>query len=472
MGPGATDTPLAPVAVARDSTLGLTTSGVVALVLPSRIPQLDAAFPSSGGLLAPPRLDNPEQDAKVVAWLRVRRPPSENDAIHKVRWVGLNAVWAQQSRTASPELLGTGTGDPGQVFQLTRRPVVAGSVRLEVEEDAAGWTPWEEVETLALSTSLDRHYSLDPTTGEVRFGMRSRVPQLGERVRVVSYRHGGGAVGNVPAGAVTSLDAASVTVTNVLPAAGGKDSASLVEALATVPAYVQRRDRAVAQEDFQDLTLGVPGVGRAEVLPLFHPGTPGIRRPGAVSVVVFPTEDLRNPAAPLPDTALLRRVAAYLAPRRLVTTELYVIPPTYRPIAVSVGVHVADGYQVDAVRRWVEQLLRQYLAPLPDFGPAGKGWPLGRAVRRAELEAIAVQVDGVDYVVDRLSLAVPRAVPSGSPPAWDPRELVELAPWEVPELSTIAVVGGTPLPVGAGYDPPPDPATDPVVVPLPDEVCR
>ncbi len=117
-----------------------------------------------------------------------------------------------------------------------------------------------------------------------------------------------------------------------------------------------------------------------------------------VSVVVFPDEDLRNPDAPLPDLGLLRRVARYLDARRLVTTELYVIPPEYVRVSLSVGLQVRDGYQVDAVRRWVELILRQYLAPLPPFGPDGGGWPLGRAVRRAELEAVAVQVDGVEYL--------------------------------------------------------------------------
>ena len=38
-------------------------------------------------------------------------------------------------------------------------------------------------------------------------------------------------------------------------------------------------------------------------------------------------------------------------------------------------------------------------------------------------------------------------------------------------LLAITVVGGAPLPVGTGYRPPPDPTTDPVLVPLPPEVC-
>jgi len=178
-------------------------------------------------------------------------------------------------------------------------------------------------------------------------------------------------------------------------------------------------------------------------------------------VLVFPTDDLRTPDAPMPDLGLLRRVAAYLDLRRLVTTELYVIPPSYRPVVVSVGLAVRTGYQVDAVRRWVELILRQYLAPLPPFGPDGVGWPLGRTVRRAELEAVVVQVEGVEYV-NGLTLAVP----SGA--GYTEIGQLDLAKWEVPQLVDLAVVSGDPLPPGTAYQPADPPG---VLVPLPPEVC-
>ena len=37
----------------------------------------------------------------------------------------------------------------------------------------------------------------------------------------------------------------------------------------------------------------------------------------------------------------------------------------------------------EAVRRWVELILRRYLAPLPPYGPEGLGWPLGRRANPA-----------------------------------------------------------------------------------------
>jgi predicted phage baseplate assembly protein len=459
-----------PLAMPRDTTRGLSTTGVVTLVVPHGFAPLVPPLETQGGRSEPPRLDDEKLIGRVIAWLRARRPTGSSDRIRRVRWVGINAVEASQARTATAELLGIGTGQPDQVYRLANRPVVPGTVRLEVEEPD-GWRGWIEVDPATTSEPGDRHFTVDLLAGEVHFGTRSMVPQIGYRIRVTGYRYGGGEAGNVPAGAISALSGvAGVKVTNVLPAAGGADAASLTEALEEVPAAVHRRDRLVTAEDLQSLAEEVPGVCRAVALPLLHPDTPYVDAAGVMSVAVFPDlvvpgSDARPPEAPLPDRALLRRVAAYLDPRRLVTTELYVIPPTYRTVAVAVGVQVRQGYQVDAVRRWVELILRQYLGVLPPDGPDGRGWPLGRAVRRAELEAVAVQVEGVEYVQDELRLAFLDA--SGN---WVPSPLVELRRWEAPEVGSLTVVAGSPLPVGEGYEPPPDP-DQAELVPLPPEVC-
>ena len=448
--------------VGDDSSRGLTTTGVVELLLPRQLPDIDPIARTSGDKDNPPPLTDQAQADRVLAWLRVSRPETThiNDGIHRVRWVGLNATRAEQARTATPELLGTGNGDAGQRYPLTQHPVLAGSTVLQVEEPD-GWRDWQEVDSFVASGPDDRHYTVDYQAGAVEFA-GIRLPQLGERIRTLSYRYGGGLAGNVAPGAVNALtEPAGVKIGNPLPAAGGADAAGIDEALEAIPAEVHRRDRAVVAEDFRDLALQVTGVARAEPLPLFHPDTPGVDAAGVVSVVIFPAEDLRAPDAPMPDLGLLRRVAGFLDLRRLVTTELYVLPPTYRPVVVSVGLAVRAGYQVDAVRRWVELILRQYLAPLPPFGPDAKGWPLGRTVRRAELEAVVVQVEGVEYATG-LTLAVPDGT------GYTEVGQLELARWEVPHLVDLAVVSGDPLPPGAAYQPAEPPG---VLVPLPPEVC-
>jgi hypothetical protein len=457
---GSTTPALRELTVVGDTTEGMVTTGVVKVELPSPLPVLG---PTDGGAESPPPLTDERLAEQVIAWLQVSRPktPDSGDAIHRVRWVGLNAVSAIQARTAAPELLGVGTGDGGQVYSLSRTPVLPGTVRLEVEEPD-GWQEWEEVENLGGSGVDARHYTVDLDHGLVAFGNgagRARVPQIGERIRVVSYRYGGGVVGNVAAGAITSVTGTGgVSVANPLPAVGGADRVTLTEALDAIPTEVHRRDRAVTTDDFAALARQVSGVARAEALALLHPDALSVPAAGVVSVVVFPDEDTRDPAAPLPDLGLLRRVADHLDARRLVTTELYVIPPDYRKLSMSVGVAVRAGHQVDAVRRWVEQILRQYLAPVPPLGPDGRGWPLGRAVRRAELEAVAVQVDGVEFMTGLLM-----AEPGGGP-----LDLLALERWQVPELVELTVVAGDPLPLGTPYEPAPP---DKTPVPLPPDVC-
>ncbi len=287
--------------VGDDSTRGLVTTGVVEVELPPQLPVLDPVAATPGDLESPPPLTDEEQTASVVAWLQVRRPRTEHltDPVRKIRWVGLNAVLAEHARTASPEQLGSGTGDTDQRYALTKHPVLPGSTRLQVAEPD-GWRDWVEVDTYLVSGPEDRHYTVDHDSGAVVFDGR-RLPQLGEQIRVTSYRYGGGAAGNVAAASITRFQGVGgVEVTNPLPAVGGADAAGLDEAMDEIPAEVHRRDRCVTAEDFCEMARRVSGVGRAETLTLLHPDTPSVQAAGVVSVVVLPVRDLSSPRGTAP----------------------------------------------------------------------------------------------------------------------------------------------------------------------------
>ena len=423
----------------------------------------------------PPVIDDEDQAAKVLFWLRTFR--LNGSALPRMAWVGINVTDAVQTRTARPEFVGVGDGQPDQQYALVNGQVVTGTLILEVE-GPDGWRPWTEVDGFHASGEDDTHYLLDAESGEVRFGrvVQGRAPQIGERIRATTYRYGGGQTGNVAAGAISKIVGVSgVKVLNPLSARGGEDEEPIEDALARIPGELQRRDRAVTEGDFRELARATPGasVGRAEVLPLFHPRNPDVEAAGAVTVVVWPKEDAAHPDAPQPDRTLLRAVCAWLDARRLVTTELHVVPPTYRQIAVSVGVEAKPGYGIDAVRRWVELVVRQYLAPLPPYGPGGEGWPLGRRVHGPELEAAALQVEGVEYIhrrtdaVGQCGLEVAGYDEATS--EWIEGS-IELQPFEVPHLVRITVVSGEPRAVGEDLVPPASPKV-PIPVPTLGEDC-
>lgn len=430
------------LAVESDSTAGLTAPGVVGLRLPrstADVGVFEPADPEATGVGdQPPLVDDDDLAARVICWLRAYRP--DGTAIPALEWVGANAARVEQSESAGAEFLGVGTGQPRQQVRLVH-PSVLGGVGLEVEEAGPRWVPWRLVEDFNASAAASRDAVLDRAAGIITFGdgVRGRPPQIGERIRAVGYRHGGGAGGNVAPEAISTVDTAGVTVRNPLPAGGGREAETTAEAVERIPAEIRRHDRAVTAADFSELARQTPGAGiiRADSLPLFSPRNPRIEVPGAVTVILWPDQDARHPGAPAPTRTQLDAVCRFLDARRLITTELYVVPPTYRQLSVGVGIAVKPGHGTEAVRRWVEQLLRQYLSPVPPFGPDGGGWPLGRRVHGPELEAAALQVEGVEYL-NGLRLAVPEG--DGWIEPEQPTLLLE--PYEVPELVRVSVVPG------------------------------
>jgi hypothetical protein len=478
-----------PVRVAGDTTLGFKQQGVVRLELPSDLsalgaPQAPDGLDGTGNF--PPVLDD-DRAERLWFWLRAWR--ADGSRVGSVKLLTLNAVSSAQHVAAAPQLLGTGNGQPGQVYSLASSPVLLEGgypFELQVEEQGV-WTSWSRVDDLDASKPADRHFVVDAESGMVRFG--ERAPELGERIRVKQYHTGGGAAGNLPADAIDKLgdelsgptppaplkrprEVSGVKLKNPLPTTGGVDSESLEAALRRVPAELRRNRRAVARDDFASLARETPAVeiARAECMPLFHAPS-RTAKPGCVSVVVWPARDPAHPEAPLPDAWELAQVCTWLDRFRLVTTELYVIPPTYRRIAVALSVKVREGFGLDAVRDWVEVLLRQYLAPLPPYGPDGQGWGLGRRVLARELEGAAMQVEGVEYIESlRLDVATPSA--DGKTETWSSIDVVRLLEWEVPAVAAITVVDEvTALPApGAGLSAP-VPPRPPVPVPVPKEEC-
>lgn len=439
--------------VVADGTAGLTRTGTIRV----RLPDAQAGLPRFGDWTAdsfdppdpdllgigplPPRLDDPKLAERVLGWISLRRTDPAHPPI-RLRLIEANAVATQQAATMAPELLGYGEGRPGQTLRLSRKPVLAGSETVQVR-GPIGWDAWTRTEDLALAGPDDPVYLLDAQEGTITFGdaLHGRMPLPGEAIRVLGYRAGGGARGNVPAGAISRVRNAALRCANALPAEGGQDAESLPEAEARIPRTLRTGDRAVAAEDFVELALETPGrkVGRAQVLPRHKPQQRVDGVPGTVTVIVLPAHDPVTPETPTPDRDMLRRVCAHLETRRLVTTELYVTPPEYVPVDISVAVEAEPGTGGETLRRWVELALRQHFAPLPPYGPDGAGWPFGRAVRDRDAEAAALRVQGV-RLVNEVLVTGEAIAPDGTRSAVDGS--VPMRSWQLPVIRSVGVVLG------------------------------
>ena len=418
--------------------------GVVQLTLPAASDlavweNLDPLEPGAGDF--PPALDDAALDARVITWLRLR---SSSALPAQLLWAGINAAMVEQRSRVFNEVLPLGTGEPDQQVTLSRTPVIPGSVVLRVDGEA--WTEIEDLLTAgpevptpdlrrspgAVAPAADRPhtvYVVDPESGIVRFGdgIRGGRPPT-DAVMRADYDYGVGRHGNVGKDAIVTGPSLPVgfTVTNPVRSWGAADAETVAEGEKQIARYLQHRDRLVTVADFDTITRRTPGVdiGRVDVLPAFTPELPGNEpgdAPGAVTLLVIPKYDSRQPDAPEPDRLFLDTICRYLDPRRLVTTELFLRGPNYRPIWVSLGIDVVAGTTVPQVREDVRRAVLQYLSPLPPpdapaldapdvvlgmpaYAQRRKGWPLRKAVVDLELLAVASRVPGV-LLVNRVLLA-------------------------------------------------------------------
>ena len=484
----------------RTTTDVLAAPGIVQITLPaaSQLKLWSNLDPLESGVGDfPPALPDTAAEQRIITWLRVRpsadlRRTSPTAARIKVLWLGINTVEVTQRQHVAGEVLPAGTGEPDQVVALAHTPVVAGSLQLTVTPPNAAPTVWQPIDDLTsagpevrgpdlrtppgvspVGNPLVDVYVLDAEAGTVRFGdgARGRRPALGAVLRA-DYDFGVGPAGNVGPGAIASGAAlpAGLKVSNPVRTWGGAPGETVDEAERQIPAFLQHRDRLVTVADFKAVATRAPGVdiGRVEVIAAFNPqlapNEPG-DAPGAVTVMAIPKFDAVQPDAPMPDQIFLNTLARHLDSRRLVTTEVFVCPPIYVPIWISVGLDVVAGASVAEVREAVKRALLTALAPLPSKDAALGGWPLRKAVVDLELSAIVNRVDNV-LLVNNVLLAEGSAAPA-------PR--VEMTGLELPRVAGISVVVGDAIGIDQlrGDVPGPSiPSNALVPVPVIPEECR
>ena len=175
----------------------------------------------------------------------------------------------------------------------------------------------------------------------------------------------------------------------------------LEDCIRTTMRGLNERYRAVTPEDYEHLVREAGGARVRRVrcvaqrdLTAADPTAPA---PAHVSVVVVPA-----PAAETGDSAtdlgeLTGTLAAFLEPRRILTTRHHVVGPSYVRVTVSAGLALhADAPPADALAD-ARARLTTFLDPLRG-GPGGDGWPFGRSIHASEIYAVLEQTALVNFV--------------------------------------------------------------------------
>ena len=281
---------------------------------------------------------------QTLHYLRCRFVGGLYDAIPVVKDVVLNGVLVDQAVQADP-VKQPGWGVPHQTVQCPRNPVVDADVRVKTTENGNGHgIEWNRVADLDASRAIDRHYMIDAARGIIAFGdgQQGRVVATNETI-AVSYLHTRAEEGNVPANTITEVTQSShnqsngeyflirdrlTGIQNRFPAEGGRAGETVSEALARAFLDRERTSRAVTLTDYERMAKETPGVkvARAAAWANVHPAFPCLKAPGVVTVVILP---YLPTAQPFPSRGLLQAVSRWLRQRRVVTTRVEVVGPTY-----------------------------------------------------------------------------------------------------------------------------------------------
>ena len=379
--------------------------------------------------IGPPDLVTDAGPAGLVYWVRARleAPTPEPDPV-PLQGLFLNATWATQRSSVIGEVAGYSDGSPHLTFNLQQTPVLGQEVvevqewrgrtrewqslfqdvppgRIRTDQDARGtvtgvWITWAEQPHLYSSGRQDRHYTLDRSSGLLRFGdgVLGMIPPPGSAV-AVSYDYGGGPAGNVGSGTVSQLHSAVPyvqSVTNPVAAGGGAAEESPVQVRARGPQRMRNRDRALSAEDYEWLAREASTeVAVARCLLATGPVGPG--QPGWVTMVIAPWSAAPQPQ---PSVELMRRVRDHLAARcpAAIAGQIRVSGAAYLPVSVHAQVALAAGSGAAGVEEQLKKALDGFLHPLTG-GPDSTGWAFGEAVHLSQVAKVMEGVAGVDLAV-------------------------------------------------------------------------
>ncbi len=321
---------------------------------------------------------------------------------------------AVNAELVTEEEVGISEGISGQRFVLKKQPVVPSDepAILEVSGNE-GWEEWQQVADFAASGPDDKHFVLELSTGEVQLGPAVRqedgtmrrygaVPEKNARLRLRSYRTGGGKKGNVSARALTILKSSIpfvARVENRRQAAGGVEGEDIENAKVRGPIRLRTRGRAVTTEDFEHLAReAAPEVARIRAVAAGDGADAG-----SVRVLVVPMASalegwLRfDQLVPSDDT--LQKITDRLEESRVIGTRAIVEPPIYRGVTVVAKLKARSRHNPTRLQEEALRALYAYFDPIVG-GPDGTGWPFGRPVNVGEVYSVLQSLRGTEVVED------------------------------------------------------------------------
>lgn len=380
------------------------------------------SFHQSGfvSFVVPEDVSKSENFGKNLFWYRVSLVSGSFENTPIVKDILINSVYVKNEKTYQDEVLGSGTGAPGQSVSVSHPNILKGSVLYVDEgsvpstnelnmiakdchgepyytEDDKVWVRYTEVENFYASTSFSRHYVIDYTTGKIQFGDGSKGvnPPKGKfNILMKSYQCGGGSIGNVAKNTIRGLLKGIPFIsgcTNPYPAEGGADMEKIDGLKARAAGSFKSLQRAVTSEDFKWLAMEASSsVGRAHCLK-------NRNSKNEICTIILPvrTSGLDYSTKLIPSRELIRRVKEYLDDRKIVGTPICVQGPVYKDFNIDLSLTFKSSvFDEGRTKKKIENILREYFDSLK--GEDGNGWTFGKEITTG---SILKQLEKVEEIL-------------------------------------------------------------------------
>lgn len=251
---------------------------------------------------------------------------------------------------------------------------------------------WQEVQTFAYALSTDKVFKVEPnsiqtptiTFGDGQFGMKPRA----ESSVKGTYNITEGSDGNIPAGSfsnvpsiVSNIDS-RIAILQPSDAAGGSDYEAFEALRAHIGMSVKTLGVAITKEDYEDLTMSIPGVSKAYANYIC-----------GKSLQVYISPDNGTEAS----LALREQVANKLTASKVLTTNLSVLSTHKSIIYLNATIKGRKSYNKEVIQKQVkEALLNAYNQDTSS---------INQHIRLSDIYALIDNQSSVDYVdIDKIYL--------------------------------------------------------------------
>ena len=295
-------------------------------------------------------------------------------------------IGARQGTRKSEEFIAT--GDRAQRFALSSTSIAQGSVQVKIGEN-----DWEETRFFIDSAADSKHFQVETDGLDVTWlvfgdGVHGAIPPTGETV-TVEYLETLGSRGNIGTNLVTELvtpvchegEVVQLRVNNAVPATNGTDRETLEHVKLQAPAELRSLWKAVTKDDYKALAEGFPGVAKAQVLDANDCAN---IRYYQVNMAVAPD------GGGLPSPLLKQELADFIESRKVITIEVNLFDPNYRPVNVDAEVYVYPTEDTQTVRMRIESALDEFFS----FEKAA----FGQSVYFSDVVSLLDGVRGVSHV--------------------------------------------------------------------------